>query len=527
MRVDVLCNNPEEQECISDHPVFCQISQIELSRYKPNDILVFVDPNMHNISEDNRILEDINQYFLETNSRMWKKMDGIWCCKTGYIIQNILHTPTLQYVFTRLDKICAHIKQIPEILHIVLATHERNANLERVFSMLCSQTHKDIHLHLLDNNTDTELNKGIDEVIEQFHDKLCITLHRPLQNTHCIGRVLLIKDLLTKYVMEYVLIFDDDQLFASNWLKTMVLDRKPMSTLGWYGKLYSKCDYWKSTLTYKDIEWRRKPDVTRFTYFGPGGCIFDARLFLFDELYNYESYSPDIYKIDDIWMSFVFSRYLNIPFYRSFTPPNKCIDAKNLSKMTWAQLKNEKPALMKMLCDKLGWEVVKPQSMCNTLNSKYATIYAIYNTLEQYHKMKTELVRKNINACFVTDIPQESRNTMTVDENTQLTNEMLYRLDNYKYKPDMFDWRRYLNDYPAMHNWYKRHYTVVNEKQVCRHYLEKGRNQGKNAYVVNSDKPYVYNFDWKLYLNENPHIIIPKCADAFMSEWIAFSYLCE
>jgi len=459
---------------------------------------------------------------------MWKKMDGIWCCKTGYLTQNMLVNPTLQYVFTYLDQISDLVKQVPEILHIVLATYERNANLERVFEMLCSQTHQDIHLHLLDNNTDTELHKGVDEVIDQFRDKLCITLHRPLQNTHCIGRVLLIKELLSEYVMESVVIFDDDQLFDIDWLAMFMRDRKPMSTLSWYGKIYSECDYWKSDLTYTDIEMLRKPDVTKFTYFGPGGCIFDSRLFLFDELYNYEQYSSDIYKIDDIWLSFVFSRYLNIPFYRCFKHPSECIDRNKLSKMTWAQLKDSKPKLMKMLCNDWGWDVVNKQPLCQTYNSKYSTIYALYDTPEQYYHLKLLLSTHHINAHFTRSniIDEIGGSEKIIDITTEITKENMYGINYGTYRPDIFDWKRYLRDNRPMYRWYKKRYNQVTSAHACTHFITKGRHNGNPAYILNTNEPYIYNFDWEKYVKYTPDICMPNDSNVDVLEKFAFCDFC-
>mgnify|MGYP006119769533 FL=1 len=65
-----------------------------------------------------------------------------------------------------------------------------------------------------------------------------------------------------------------------------------------------------------------------------------------------------IFKMDDIWMSFVFNKYLDIPFYRAFKPPHECIDSQDLSKMTWFKLKEDKPKFMRLLCDTWGWDVI-------------------------------------------------------------------------------------------------------------------------------------------------------------------------
>jgi len=321
---------------------------------KPNDLLLFVNPESDVVSFEPRLLYDINDHFLERNC-FFLSQPNYFCVKMGVLYKQNININELSYLKT--EQLCSEFVY-NEPLHIVLATYERCENLKRVFSMLQSQTVKNIHLHLIDNNTNPNMHKKINFIVKQYTNQYQITIHRPYKNLHCISRLLLIRGLLIQYMMNYVVIFDDDQLFESDWLEALVRERKPMSTLGWYGKTYSVCDYWKSDITYTDLEKKRRKDVTKFTYFGPGGCMFDARLFLFAELYEYEKYGNDIHKMDDIWMSFVFSKYLNIPFYRSFKPPIECINKKDMSKMTWFKLKDLKPKFMSMLCEKYGWDVV-------------------------------------------------------------------------------------------------------------------------------------------------------------------------
>ena len=48
-------------------------------------------------------------------------------------------------------------ESIENTIHIILATFNRNKNLERIFKMIKSQTKQNIHLHLIDNNTEKSL----------------------------------------------------------------------------------------------------------------------------------------------------------------------------------------------------------------------------------------------------------------------------------------------------------------------------------------------------------------------------------
>ena len=354
MTIEVLCDDKDEYDINNAKMVF--VKQYTTSVSTPNDLLLYINPDTDIASVGQNVLYEINNYFLKHNC-LHVSQSIYFCVKMG-VLHN-LNVSINGVSYFECQQLCSEYKS-DEPLHIVLATYERNANLERVFDMLCSQTVKNINLHLIDNNTCPELHKDINQIITQFGEQLKITLHRSFKNTHCIGRVLLIKELLSKYMMDYVVIFDDDQLYETDWLEYLIKHKKSMSTLGWYGKTYSVCDYWKSDITYTDLEEKRRRDINKFTYFGPGGCIFDARLFMFDKLYEYEKYSMDlpIFKMDDIWMSFVFNKYLDIPFYRAFKPPYECIDSQDLSKMTWFKLKEDKPKFMRLLCDTWGWDVI-------------------------------------------------------------------------------------------------------------------------------------------------------------------------
>ena len=72
--------------------------------------------------------------------------------------------------------------------------------------------------------------------------------------------MMLIKKLLDTCYLEYVIIFDDDQIHHNNWIETMVEKCEPLSILSWYGKVFKTCDYWNNIentdqiLTYGDME---------------------------------------------------------------------------------------------------------------------------------------------------------------------------------------------------------------------------------------------------------------------------------
>lgn len=291
-----------------------------------------------------------------------------------------------------------------EKLHLIMATYKRNQYLDKVFSALQDQTFSNIHLHILDNNENKEFQEELDTIIEK--SSLTITLHRYNYNYHCISRIFLIKELLKTTYMEYVVIFDDDQIHHKDWIEKMVNHRKPMSILSWYGKIFESCDYWNrkankdNILTYAHIEYKKKPEINKFKYFGPGGCIFDTNVFFFQECYEFSKYSKDIIKIDDIWMSFLFDKYLHIPFHRLLYHPLECAD-RNVNEKTWIEVKDEKNDLMKYFNSNFLWNVIKPCKEFYTLNNVFDCVYAIYTNNNTLFKLKKQFLIHNIRAVFI------------------------------------------------------------------------------------------------------------------------------
>jgi len=273
-------------------------------------------------------------------------------------------------------------------IHLLLATYKRNKNVPLVLNMLKTQTVKNIHLHLLDNNEDTNTQKELDSLLDPFYKQLTISLHRYNKNLHCFGRISVVKEIIQHHMMDYIVIFDDDQIYRETWLENMIIQAQPLSTLSWYGKIFKVCDYWKSTLWYNEIEKMVRPEVKEWSYFGPGGSMIDIQLFSFEELYQYEKYSQDIRAIDDIWMSFVFKKYLNITFHRNITHPKCCIDANKLQKMTWANIKDKKSILFKTLSKKYEWDVTKTTHNYYNINSFFDKIYVFCNDFTNLEKFR-------------------------------------------------------------------------------------------------------------------------------------------
>ena len=370
----------------------------------PNSIVMFTD------DITNELIHSINTRFLENKFRVLNEYPRFWACK-NITLHNIKKHKSYDELDTLFiadgdvdEMIC---KYVPTKTHVIMATYKRNNNLNRIFQMLLEQTDKNFRFHLLDNNTENVIQQELDDIVKKYQDKLDIVLYQNNFNQHCIARMMLIKKLLDTCYLEYVIIFDDDQIHHNDWIETMVEKCEPLSTLSWYGKVFKTCDYWNNIentdqiLTYGDIEFHRKPEINKFKYFGPGGCIFDANLFLFNELYNYDKYSDQIFRLDDLWMSFIFDKYLNVPFHRFIYHPKECIDRNNRQAMTWFHCIEDKPILMRLLSEKYDWDVIKEQRELVTINQHFSKIYVLFSNYANLEQIKRRFIDMNIAACFV------------------------------------------------------------------------------------------------------------------------------
>ena len=374
-----------------------------------NDLVIILEDVEHNLNT--YWLHKMNQYFLQNKPILLfdKNNTHYWIVKTGIFIHilnhgnendlkqlcfevsdNIHNYDMNNDIFEKIElksSIKTEIPPLNNVIHLLLATYKRNKNVPLVLNMLKTQTVKNIHLHLLDNNEDTNTQE-LDSLLDPFYKQLTISLHRYNKNLHCFGRISVVKEIIQHHMMDYIVIFDDDQIYRETWLQDMIHNVKPLSTLSWYGKIFKVCDYWKSTLWYNEIEKMLRPEVKEWSYFGPGGSMIDIQLFSFEELYQYEKYSQDIRAIDDIWMSFVFKKYLNITFHRNITHPKCCIDANKLQKMTWVNIKDKKSVLFKTLSKKYEWDVTKTTHNYYNINSFFDKICVFSNDFTNLEKFR-------------------------------------------------------------------------------------------------------------------------------------------
>lgn len=88
---------------------------------------------------------------------------------------------------------------------------------------------------------------------------------------------------------------------------------------------------------------------------------------------------------------------------------------------------------------------------------------------------------------------------------------------------DVFDWRRYIRTHIDLQNLLLKNGKLT-AIDVCRHYLLHGINEHRDAFSINSNKIYVYDFDWKEYINLNPLL---KFGNYSKTEVDAFTHWCS
>jgi glycosyltransferase involved in cell wall biosynthesis len=243
--------------------------------------------------------------------------------------------------------------KIDEDIHIVMCSWKRIHNLESTIKMLDKQTISyKIHFHILNNNK--EMKNNIYEIIEKNIIKN-ITISVSNYNNHYYGfqRFIYCRDiLLKKFICNYVIFIDDDQLFEKNWVEKMYNLRKPQTYFCWYVKKwkFSNIDYWNdSIISYKECKQNIKTKVDNFHYGGTGGSIIDINIFNSNSLlWNIQKSNKfNIYNIEDLWLSFVIINYYNWNIKRSNIA---CCDIKDkIDVALYTKLYKEKNYLLKYL----------------------------------------------------------------------------------------------------------------------------------------------------------------------------------
>ena len=253
---------------------------------------------------------------------------------------------------------------IVEDIHVIMCSWKRVCNLKSILTNLNTQTVKErIHFHILNNNID-EI-ETIKSIIEYFKKSNCYIkiTHTNYDNTYAgFQRFIYVKEvLLKKYIINYVIIIDDDHYFQEHWIERLYAIKKPKHFICWYGKIFSNnsTNYWKPIygMPYILKDNKNNSSIKNFHYGGTGGSVIDINIFNHTSmLWNIPTNcNVSIYNIEDLWLSFVVSYYYGWTIKRSFLPVNDYTNTVTQENALYLTLRNEKQVLLEYLQKTYKW----------------------------------------------------------------------------------------------------------------------------------------------------------------------------
>ena len=301
----------------------------------------------YNISElcgEDKIyhITDILYKYRETNDNVWKKVSTNRKKQLDYFLKN--KEPQKLFI---------------EDIHIVMCCYKRYFNLEQQINNLNEQTISNrIHLHLVNNNIICKDN--IINIINNLkNNKIKISLKHYDNSMGPFKAFAYIRDIIIKnFPIDYVIIIDDDQLFENYWVEKLWNMRTPKKFISWYCKKWiDNKNYWTgSVVTYNDCKSNIKSKYDKFDYGATCGCIIDVTIFNENsELWNFDKYDISneiIFKIDDLYLSYIIKKFYNWDIIRSYLPEKISLNDVNIESSNQAlfkTLKNEKTQLFNLL----------------------------------------------------------------------------------------------------------------------------------------------------------------------------------
>lgn len=267
----------------------------------------YVDDNI-SISKDNNIFKfnvgkiDYDTYVLNTKKITIKYplFDNL---KTNFSINNI-YNPLYENCFN-------YTKYLPDIFEqsivknddvntqvIVMCQWKRINNLENIIQSLNSQTYKNFHLYIWNNNTNEK--NLLKNIIDKKQHKFNISWYNCEENIGGFGRFIMVKCIISKIKLENVIFIDDDQLLKTNVIMELVKKKKKKCGFHWSGrKFYKDKNYWDSWSNIFSENNNEKYDI--LDYGGTGVMIIDTEIFNSENFYYL---NKKYIFIEDLWMSY-------------------------------------------------------------------------------------------------------------------------------------------------------------------------------------------------------------------------------
>lgn len=224
-----------------------------------------------------------------------------------------------------------------DYIPIIMCTWKRIERLPRTIKLLQSQTISNkIHFYIWNNNS--SISSEIDSIVSNYSDWVAVS-HSDT-NVGGIGRFMYAKQLTNEY--DKCIFIDDDQIFNSNFVETLVSNYDKHTIKGWYGFNFIN-----------DLYWSKQPQTIHngeCHYVGTGGMIVDISIFDNDIVFG----CPNQFQfVEDLWLSYVAHGILHWKLYKL----DVYMDMVNDNKNQYTKLKNTKNDMMKYLIHTLNWNL--------------------------------------------------------------------------------------------------------------------------------------------------------------------------
>jgi len=93
-------------------------------------------------------------------------------------------------------------------------------------------------------------------------------------------------------------------------------------------------------------------------------------------------------------------------------------------------------------------------------------------------------------------------------------------------RPSVFDWERYIQSHPDLQRAFGKNGNITCGHATS-HYLNHGINENRKKFILGTNEPYVYDFDWKIYDKLNPDVFTQRNRGEKIGEWHCFRHWCE
>jgi len=217
------------------------------------------------------------------------------------VYANIKKVPSLRKIFVR-----ESFRQTEDIVTVVVAMNDRR-NSDEFFSKLAASHAPDgftIDVHIANNNSPRQ-NELTALAKVRSTENVKFTIHEFAKNEGGMARFLLVRELMVTSDIKFVIFLDDDQYVRGSTILDLWMQRRHLSMVGWFGKLWmtgaSKKEYWRPTFGLPEVL-KHEHTNNEWHYVGTGLSVVDTLIFSARSVF----YVPErYYFIEDLWLSFI------------------------------------------------------------------------------------------------------------------------------------------------------------------------------------------------------------------------------